>query len=516
MRINQPGKPSRINGDLFPFYPFLFGIYPVLSLAAVNIAQIDLSLTYRLLVFSCILAAALFLILRLIIRDWKKAALLALFLLVLFFSYGHVYNFLKNPGSPFLGLVRHRILGPVWFGLAGLSIWIATRIKASLPTVTRAVNITVVILIIFPVFQIGRFAANNRPRALAAGTSNSLNISLEASQSYPDIYYIILDGYMRADNIKIVYGFDNSAFIQALTRRRFYVANCSQSNYAFTEHSLASSLNVDYLNVLGALSDDKANSLIKNSSVRRFLEKQGYTIVAFESGFSWSQWEDADVYYKYVARPYQLNGFELLFLETTLIRIQLDNLKQNKITSSDSLDHDRVIANINRLKDVPAKVKEPKFVFAHLVIPHPPYVYSPNGAYVPAGPLTQKFIYDLTTPANDKPGYKNAVLFINDAILKVVDNILAGSKIPPVIIIQGDHGAFRFSAPEQRMSILNAYYLPEPAARDSLYPSITPVNTFRILFDSYFGQNLPLLPDVSRYSPVDSRWSFETVPNQCH
>jgi hypothetical protein len=70
--------------------------------------------------------------------------------------------------------------------------------------------------------------------------------------------------------------------------------------------------------------------------------------------------------------------------------------------------------------------------------------------------------------------------------------------------------------PEQRMSILNAYYLPNTAARASLYPSITPVNTFRILFASYFGQKLPLLPDISRYSQVNTHFAFETIPNQCH
>jgi hypothetical protein len=515
MRTNEPGRPKQINGQVFPFYPFLFGIYPVLALAAVNIAQIDLSSTYRAFALSFVLTTVLFISLRLATKSWMKAAFLTLLLLILFFSYGHVYNFLKNPGNPLLGLVRHRILGPVWLVLAGLSIWYTTRNSVNLAPVTLALNIMVVILLVFPAFQIGRFVAKNHARISAAPASNSTTVSGAISNS-PDIYYIILDGYMRADNIKTVYGFDNSAFINSLAQRGFYIANCSQSNYAFTELSLASSLNMDYLNAFGAKSDDKANYLINNSSIRLLLKEFGYTIVAFETGFPWSQWEDADIYYKYVPRPFQLNGFESLFLQTTLFRIQLDNIKQNKSLTSDALDHDRTIANLDLLKVVAAKVKGPKFVFAHLVIPHPPYVYSPNGDYVPEGPLTQKFIYDLTTPANDEPGYQNAIRFVNGEILKVVDKILADSKIPPVIIIQGDHGAFRFAVPEQRMSILNAYYLPGTAARTSLYSSITPVNTFRILFDSYFGKNYPLLPDVSRYSPVDSRWNFEIVPNQCH
>jgi hypothetical protein len=63
------------------------------------------------------------------------------------------------------------------------------------------------------------------------------------------------------------------------------------------------------------------------------------------------------------------------------------------------------------------------------------------------------------------------------------------------------------------MTILNAYYLPGEESR--LYPTITPVNTFRIILDAYFGQDYPLLPDVSRYSPIDNQYSYELIPNPC-
>ena len=514
MRTNHPSRQHKVNRKVIPFYSILFGIYPVLALAAVNIAQIDFSVTYRAFAFSFILGGILFLIMNLILRNWMKAALLSLILLILFFSYGQVYNILKNPANPLLGLVRHRILGLVWLGLAGLALWYISRKITNLVAVTLTLNVLVLVLFVFPAIQVIQFEVRSYTRSSVA--TNSPTTSVQASQTYPDIYYIIFDGYMRDDNLKVVYDFDNSVFIDNLTQRGFYVANCSQSNYAYTELSLASSLNANYLDTLGAGDDVQADFLIQNSSVRLFLKNHGYTIVAFETGFTWSQWENADVYYKYVPHASQLNGFESLFLQTTLICIPIDEFKLDKNTSSDALDHDRTVSNLDILKKVSNKIKEPKFVFAHLIIPHPPYVYKPNGDFVPEGTLTEKWIYDLTTPGPDKPGYTNAILYANSEILNVVDNILADSKTPPIIIIQGDHGAFRFNMPEQRMSILNAYYLPNTAARGSLYPSITPVNSFRILFDSYFGQNLPLLPDISRYSLIDNRWSFETIPNECN
>ena len=48
-----------------------------------------------------------------------------------------------------------------------------------------------------------------------------------------------------------------------------------------------------------------------------------------------------------------------------------------------------------------------------------------------------------------------------------------------------------------------------------LYPTITPVNSFRMIFNGYFGQNLPLLEDVSFYSNYDDPFSYKPIPNSC-
>jgi hypothetical protein len=63
------------------------------------------------------------------------------------------------------------------------------------------------------------------------------------------------------------------------------------------------------------------------------------------------------------------------------------------------------------------------------------------------------------------------------------------------------------------MGILNAYYFPE--AKPNLYPSITPVNSFRLLFDTYFGADYKLLDDVSYYSDYPLAYDFTMIPNPC-
>ena len=69
----------------------------------------------------------------------------------------------------------------------------------------------------------------------------------------------------------------------------------------------------------------------------------------------------------------------------------------------------------------------------------------------------------------------------------MIDALLKNSSSPPIIIIQGDHGpgpSFRSPSIDklclkEKASILNAYYLPGLPS-NSLYETISPVNTFRI------------------------------------
>ena len=63
------------------------------------------------------------------------------------------------------------------------------------------------------------------------------------------------------------------------------------------------------------------------------------------------------------------------------------------------------------------------------------------------------------------------------------------------------------------MKNLNAYYM--PGANILPYPTITPVNSFRMIFNDYFGQDLPLLEDVSFYSSYDDPFSYKPIPNTC-
>jgi hypothetical protein len=89
---------------------------------------------------------------------------------------------------------------------------------------------------------------------------------------------------------------------------------------------------------------------------------------------------------------------------------------------------------------------------------------------------------------------------LDTLLTNVISGILKNSPTPPVIILQGDHGYRYLPGPQQQdeaPTILNALYLPGSKGEGLPYPGMTPVNTFRIIFDRYFGEHYACLPDVT-------------------
>ena len=179
-------------------------------------------------------------------------------------------------------------------------------------------------------------------------------------------------------------------------------------------------------------------------------------------------------------------------------------------------DRQKILFSFESIKSIAGRVGSPKFVFAHNVATHPPFVFGAQGEPV-----------DITVSTDENPwlakeAYKNQLQFANKKTLEVVDAILAHSE-NPVIIIQGDHGPASTGAKTgkgvkeysdelamERMKILNAYLFPD-GCRDKLYPSISPVNTFRVFLSCQFGADLPSLEDKGYFSEEDSQYGFRDV-----
>ena len=491
-----------------PLYPILFSIFPVLSLAAYNIDEISLDVIVR-PVFAALLGGViLFGIAKLIFRAWHRAALTVLIILCFFFSYGQIYNVSEDVTFGGISLFRHRTLLPLFAVLLMASLYLIVRRGDQPNGLTWWFNLLSIFLLVYPTFKIMSNVFQQWSADRAVRSSNS---QIVEKTDRPDIYYIILDAYGRADVLRDLLGYDNSDFLNSLRQRGFYIADCSQSNYAYTEFSLTSSLNYDYLDHLDVYnSRSERIALLKHSAIRSFLDANGYEIVAFPTGWAFTEWKDADLYADYEQPVTSLTEFESLILDTTVFRVASDLRSSSQSDASHKdLRRLRVFSLLDNIKRLPERDGN-LFVFAHLVVPHLPYTFGPNGE-VPAF-QGKNATYDEIAAA-----YVDQVRFVNKEILNVIDTLIKNSTVPPVIIIQGDHGPLPDLAKEgsERMPILNAYSLPGVDMDTILYPSISPVNSFRVVLNSYFGQNLPLLEDQSYFGPEDDRNANQLVPNLC-
>jgi hypothetical protein len=508
-------------------YPFFVAAYPVVALLGINIGKVGLVSGLRPLLVSMAMLVLGLVVARLVVREWAKAGALASLGFILFFSYGHVYALVERLNATGLVIGRHRYLLPTWAMLFVAGAWWILRAR-NVRSWARVLNLVAGIALAIPLVRIVSYAIRSgvREAEVAAAPTGQCGLALPQDQPVPDIYYIILDGYMRDDILREVSGFDNSEFLDSLSAIGFVIARGSQANYPSTGLSLASSLNMDYVDSLGwedAWEEwDQARPLIVHSRLRHELECLGYTTVAFETGYYVSEWTDADYYLTPYASTVSRLGlgagiteFEYLWIRTSVGAAFLDAEEAlsgwlaNSFHARGQENSKRILFALENVGGI-ARGISPKLVFVHINVGHAPFVFGKDGETV--------FVERVEAPAlEEQPAighpywraYADQVDYLNGLILDAVDAILANSDAPPIIIIQGDHG-YVDSPHQARVLILNAFFLPGEGTQ-RIYPSISPVNTFRVVLDEYFGGEYGLLPDVSYY-PAAEDFRFDRLP----
>jgi hypothetical protein len=509
----------------FPFYVLILSIYPILTVYALNIKQINGDLIVRSLVISFFLSFILLIGLGLTIHNFRKAGLFTALIQILFFSYGHLYGVLEKLSIGSFRLGQHKILIPVYVILFGLGIWGIIKWKKNLTAVTLALDVFSLILLLFPVVTMITFSVSNHIVAsqFKNGVSELPAWSDQSASGERDIYYIILDTYTRSDSLWKDFHFDNSKFENALRARGFYIAECSRPNYDYTLASLASSLNMTYLDGLDqvlvdmGMKDANIWTSIKHSKVRFLLEQLGYTTVAFDTGYDWSQITDADIYYPLNTASSaftSLNPFETILIRTTaldpLVELSIKLGAQKTATSVSPFTYHINLEQFLLSQVVKAaSLRSPKFVFLHILIPHVPYIFRADGSLNTDPAYFSRSDWHAADDTHEINGYVGQVEYINSRMLEVVDGILAASRETPIIIIQGDHGL----RDDNRHTIFNAYLLPD-GDPSKLYASISPVNTFRLIFNEYFGADLGLFPDYS-FASDDTYTLVPETSDQC-
>ncbi len=506
-----------------PVHPLLLAVYPIAHLYARNIVYVPFGDTLRPFAVSLGLTLLFLLGVWIISRSWDKAGAICSLGVVLFFSFGHVANALEAWAAQHDGIPTLALLRGAWLAAFLVPPYFILRSRGSFKT-TQLLNLVAVVLLSFPLTTIVSTLVGSRRdltperEALArlrGQMEAEASMGAAADSQLPDVYYIIFDGYERADLLEELYGYDNSPFLGALEERGFYVASSSRSNYLSTNYSLNTSLNLVYFQDFPAPLLRSARFNLQTNYVSDFLRRQGYQVVVFDSGSADTNNQPADFFLTpspSASRDEgQVNPFEQLPLRTTLGAM----LFEAPAGSGPAQPNEMVVATVNQeltlrreriryafahLPDFASR-QGPYFLFAHIYLPHIPFLYGPGGEELVYHENVSLFWYEVA-PEDYLRAYTDQVEYLNQAVLGTIDEILATSVRPVVIVLQADHGDDWFldwDAPTAegvnvRSAILNAIYFSDQGYSD-LYPTLTPVNTFRLILNHWFGTRYPLLPD---------------------
>ena len=509
---------------LWWLHPFLVAAFPVLFLFSQNInEQLSLDPLWAPLAIALGVAAAVLLVALtagvLLGVERARMSIVASLLIGLALTYGHAWNLVGEA----LGL--HRFLLVAWGALAITAIVVTLLARRSLiGRATTAVAAGAAILVVINLVPIVGLGLRTVGAEMVSGPGGSGGAG--GSGSGRDVWYLVFDRYAGSPSLERIYGYDNSPFLDELRERGFAVAAGATANYLKTALSLASSLNMAQLDA-EALADEATNpedwtpvyrQLQGSHAVERFLHERDYRYLhlGLRRGATYAN-ASADV-------EILVDGtteFSAVFADTTILAAAESLLPPEVAVGTEDLYARQTLFQLDeleRLVDLPGR----NFVFAHVLLPHPPYFFNADGTRVTSAQAAAR---------TAKEAYVEQLRFANARILALLDRLQAGSESTwPIVVLAADEGPFpdRYAANElefrwneatddellQKFSILTAVLVPgtEPSelAAAGFSDAISPLNLFRVVFNAAFEADLPPLPDRA-WIFTDQRHIYDSV-----
>ena len=497
------------------FHPFLFSILPAVFLWGQNFGEVPLREVLPTLAVLVVFGGIVWCFLWIFFRVLEKLAIVSSISLAMVLCFGYIYEiFFYNS----IIKLRWRWTLVIFFLIFVVMCFLVRRTKKNLVNVNKAMVAVVGTFILISLFQVawGYYNTYTDKRHSDVNT-----VADDSPDQLRDIYYIILDGYSSLEVAKNVIGYKEKEedLISFLGEKGFFIADKSESNYPDTLFSIPSSLNMVYLQ--DPLEHKRHFTMAEDNRVKDILKSYGYKYYHFgaDAFTFFNRYADENVnigmftpyqeavWYNTLFRPIQdltNTRFEGLADKFGFLDLRMTQWKRERY-------------KLKRLAEISDEENSPIFAFAHFLVPKGAGVFDENGNFVTEeeeiamGPIKS---------------YIGQVAYINKEIEKLTTALLEKSGPRPIIIIQGDHG-FPFWAYRDRIDemadparakelivpgkysfpIFNVYYFPDEGDQ-LLYNTITPVNTFRVLFSYYFGQNFELLDDKNYTQDPDDSSKF--------
>ncbi len=472
-----------------PVYVFLLPLAGILNVYANN-SQVEPTQVLLTLLVAWALTVPVLWGGKWILGDLHKAAL------ILGIHYVHLF---------LTGSVGGSNMAKLTLALLVLSVILLFAYRDSLVTVVPILNVAALALVVIPSVEL---ATDFRSIGGEDLYREPAVVGLKIREDAPrNIFFILVDGYARSDVLEKYYGAGNRQFEGQLEGLGFHVAARSWANYSQTALSLASLFNLDYVDrlidteqVAGEIHRRPLHRLINSSIFVSALKAAGYEVVAFKTGYSAAELKSAD---KVVALG--LGEFPLAIVESSsaarLIR------RVFKIRPHSYANHRRRV--VEGLGALPGLVDEGRrrFVFAHFISPHPPFVLGAGGDVTPRSDFTLRDGSHWHQSREEKIRvyrklYMDQLKGLNRVLLESIRAILETSRGRALIFLFSDHGpgsnlhhgSLADSDPLERMANFQAVYGRGMEAGD-LYPNVSLINAVRATVSHLSTTGLRRLPD---------------------
>lgn len=489
-RITQ----STVGRLIFPLLaPLLFGLYPSLYFYTKNATMVKIPSYWRVLGVYVLLILMVYLVSLVIHRfNGIKAANAAAAFLLFFNIYGMLFTELSNAN---LFRVEHMTMLPLFLFMAGYSAWFLSRLKRKKAATTwRWVTIVSAVLMVITILKLIPIEVK-KGQTQRAVTREQIATVNASSNNYPDVYYLLFDEFAGLQAMRQY--FNNTevdGFKAFLEDKGFFVGEEVYGSSNHTVHQMAVRLNY---NEYPYIHGDQPiwHEALANAQGIAYLDEKGYTTMVFEEismlhptlpdikadhlfHYNYNSSEDLGTLF---------DEYGMLVADTTMAYAFE---RQYKVDNPHDLMHRDFLYFIKErlpnLDDLPG----PHFVYAHLMIPHQPFMFDRNGALIDSAFFRSWNSYEGQ--------YIYTMKYIEELVTDILKN--ADPANPPVIIIQSDRGArIRKNNEElpgfpQEMlrNVLYALYLPGYDI-STIPQDVNPINTLPIIFNHYFGDNIPLM-----------------------
>jgi Sulfatase len=442
-------------------------------------------------------------------KDEKKAALFTFLFCCFCILFGFFHDVVKKAfPNQFFG--RYIFILPLSFVLLITFSFFLRRKRSQFIKAYQYLNLLLVILIAFEVIRTIVLTITYKEGSLLIDSRFTVYKQVQHDKKVPDslkpdIFFLIFDCMPSSKSLQIGAGFDNTATDSFLTKKKFYIAKDARSNYNLTVLSVTSTLNMEYIQEDEIYKQSgihmyfrSASSLFENSLIK-ILSAQGYSIHQYQplslinnderkGEGPFSQMLYMNYFYRTLpGRLYRDLAWNLTRIQYGFFKKWNQHQYQKKAKSAD-ID---IRLTTQFVKKLCSFSNKPKFAYAHFMLPHPPYFFDSTGKLKPFNSSL------LNSEKTEKNNFLAQVKFTNIIIKDLVNSIQLTNRKNTIIIIAGDHGV-QFNKKEKNLYFhnMNAIYFPDGDYK-TLYPDLSPVNTFRLILNKYFNSNLPVLKDSS-------------------